>query len=108
MPAPRLSDRIEDALPILNLLVLLIPVVATAMQLSSAAADLVTRSASPADVAELETPALRERAPVELPADEPRAPPIVEPARPSEPPGPPEPVRPAASGFHASPLGYGL
>lgn len=51
------ADRLltGELLPTLNIAVLLIPVIAMAMQLGSAAANLVTAT-SPTDVAELETP----------------------------------------------------
>lgn len=52
----RLSSWVENLLPPLNFAVLLIPVIAMAMQLGSAAARLVAAT-NPTDVADLEIPA---------------------------------------------------
>jgi hypothetical protein len=106
-PSGPLGDRIADLLPTLNLLVLVIPIVATAMQLSSSAASFATEAVRPADVAKLETPALRRERAWTSP-EQPRSPspsPAVEPTAPA-----PEPARPVDSGFSVRDplLGYGL
>lgn len=55
-PSDRISPWVENLLPPLNFAVLLIPVIAMAMELGSAAARLVAAT-NPTDVAGLETPA---------------------------------------------------